>query len=119
MTLVFNSAVAALYFFSTLGHCLYLIFSNRRMGRLAVGLFLTGALLHTGLLAAQVLQNPYPFFLGDGDFFYVAAWASAVAYFLALRKYRLIGLSTVFSLAVLILFILAEIRKKHFYLGVG
>jgi hypothetical protein len=42
-----------------------------------------------------------------------------VAYFLALRKYRLIGLSTVFSLVVLVLFILAEIRKRHFYLGAG
>jgi len=119
MILSLNVVTAVLYFFATLGHCLYLIFSDRRMGRLAVGLFLVGALLHTGLLVAQVLQNPYPFFLSDGDFFYCAAWASAVAYFLALRKYRLIGLSTVFSLVVLVLFILAEIRKRHFYLGAG
>lgn len=119
MILTLNIVTAVLYFFSALGHFLYLIFSARRMGRIAVGLFLAGALLHTGLLVSQLLEKSYPFFLGDGDFFYLAAWASAVAYFLALRKYRMIGLSTVFSLAVLVLFLLAEIRKRHFYFGSG
>lgn len=119
MILTLNAATAVLYFFSTLGHCLYLIFSDRRVGRIAVGLFSLGAALQTGLLAVQIVQNPYPFFLGDGDFFYCAAWASAVLYFLSLRKYRTIGLGAVFSSVALILFILAEIRKRHFYLGAG
>jgi len=119
MILSLNALTALFYLFAALGHVLYLIFSARRIGRLAVGLFFLGALLQTGLLAAQLLQKPYPFFLGDGDFFYLASWASAAAYFLALRKYRMIGVSTVFSLAVLILFTLAEIRKRHFYFGAG
>jgi ABC-type transport system involved in cytochrome c biogenesis permease subunit len=119
MILILNAATAVLYFFSALGHFFYLIFSARRVGRIAVGLFLVGALLHTGLLAAHILEQPYPFFLRDGDFFYLAAWVSAVVYFLALRKYRLIGLSAVFSLTVLALFLLAEIRRRDFSFGAG
>ncbi len=119
MLLSLNIVTAVLYFLATLGHFLHLIFSDRRMERLALALFFLGAVLHAGLVGWQVIRNPPPFFLGDGDFFYVASWAVAAAYFVSRRGYRLAGLGAVFSLLALLFFVLAEIRKRHFYFGAG
>lgn len=122
MMITLNALTASLYLFSCLGFFLQVIFSEKRLGNIAFGL-LGGALVsHTVLVGIHLSHNGYPFILGDGDFYYFASWiVGLVAFiFMALRsRHRLSGLGVFFTPLVLLLFIIAEVRRKDFYFGIG
>ncbi len=103
-----------LYLFATLSYLMRLIFSERKMGRIGLALLWLGVLVHTLLMFVQLHRNPYPFILGEGDFYLCTSWGMAIAFLILRARYRLSGSGALFAPLTLLLFLLASVHRGEY-----
>ncbi len=119
MSITLPALTAGFYLFSSLGYLLQVIFSERKMGRIALYLLTVALLAHTALLAAHIYVNPYPFIIGRGDFYFFASWMVAVLFLLLRFRYNFSGSGAFFIPLALLLFVFAIVFRGEYRLAAG
>lgn len=112
-----NILATLLYLFSSLGYLLRIIFSEKRMGRIALILLTLGAVVHTSLLVIHVAHNPAPYILSESDFYEFVSWVIAVGFLLVRLKYSIVGSGSLLSPLILLFFVLSLFTRGEYRFG--
>lgn len=112
-----HSVAGIAYLLSSLGYFFELIFSEKRMERVALWLLMVAMACHSILLAIHISEESYPFILGEGDFLFFTSWILVLTFLVLRRKYHLARSGVFFVPLILLLFILAEVIRGEYQFG--
>lgn len=116
--LILHNLTGIFYLLSSLGYLFQIIFSEKRMERVALCLLGLAVFCHSILLFIHITRSPYPFVLGEGDFLYFTSGVIAVTFLLLRWRYAFSASGAFFVPLALLFFILATVLRGEYPLKV-